>query len=141
MSKAKKMKIIDGKLTLVDIHDREEVIKVVNEVFDQLDDKTKENLELKRKLEKPTEDKLAEMKAELDMVKAELQKAHKNSLYILSEKDKETAHQFWLEHREVCPNKGRNMVYVVWGTGIGNCIEYGCRVCGDMVDLTDASIW
>ena len=35
MSKAKKMKIIDGELSLVDIHDREEVIKVVNEVFDQ----------------------------------------------------------------------------------------------------------
>lgn len=141
MANVKKMKIVDGKLTVIEMQDREEVVKTINSIFDEIDDLKTQNALLRKELAKPKDEQLLKLKLQLEETKAELSKVKSDALYIFSEKDKAVIHDFWLEHRDKCPVEGKNMAFVVWGTGIGDCVEYGCRVCGDVVDLTDTSRW
>ena len=141
MANVKKMKIVDGKLTVIEMQDREEVVKTVNSIFDEIDDLKTQNALLRKELARPKDEQILKLKLQLEEVKAELSKVKSDALYIFSEKDKAAIHDFWLEHREKCPAEGKSMAYVVWGTGIGDCIEYGCRICGDVIDLTDTRRW
>lgn len=144
---AKKMKVIEvnGKPQLREYFDREDIIKMLNDAFDDLEGSIKRKDEViesqAREIDRPNDEKLADAIRENEMLKEKISELYKNSLYVLSAEDRKKSQEFWSEHRKVCAGKGRHMEWVIYGTGIGSCLEYRCKTCGEKIDLTDISKW
>lgn len=145
MAKKMKMMKVNGKPQLVEYFDREDIMKMLNDTFDDLEDSIKRKDEViesqAREIDRPNDEKLADAIRENEVLKEKISELYKNSLYMLSDEDRRKSHEFWDEHRKTCPGKGRYMEWAVWGTGIGSCIEYRCKHCGEKIDLTDVDSW
>lgn len=137
----KTMKYVDGELVFMQEHDRDEFIGIVNTLYDRLEDKDKKIYVLEERLKRPTDEALAEAHEIIAALREENKKLQRDSLYMLSESDREKSHRFWEEHRKTCAGKGRYMEWIVTGTGLGMCLEYKCKHCGEGIDLTDIDSW
>ena len=78
---------------------------------------------------------------EIKRLKEELDFYQRNTLVILSDKQRENARCFQKEHYENCETGMMSFKYTIIPTGIGNVVEIRCPKCGEILDLTDYDLW
>ena len=117
--------------------------KDVKEMLQELSDKIElmqedhdDLVESYRKLkdEKFKDEEIKRLKEELDFYQ-------RNTLVILSDKQRENARRFQKEHYENCETGMTSFKYTIIPTGIGNVVEIRCPKCGEILDLTDYDMW
>ena len=117
--------------------------KDVKEMLQELSDKIElmqedhdDLVESYRKLkdEKFKDEEIKRLKEELDFYQ-------RNTLVILSDKQRENARRFQKEHYENCETGMTSFKYTIIPTGIGNVVEIRCPKCGEILDLTDYDLW
>ena len=97
--------------------------------------KSKEDLaeERLRKLEEyDKEEEIAKLKKKIEHLR-------RNSVAIMSDKEKELYKTFSRRHNEKCGSRSSEIR--VSGTGIGGIIKCYCPKCGEIEDITDISSW
>lgn len=120
---------------------REQVVEAFDMVVEKNESLREENSKLRRELDRPTDEALADAHAQIIELKEKVEKMQRNSLYVMSEEQKTKSYEWWKEHRKTCPGKGRHMEWAIIGTGLGDCLYYRCIHCEDSIDLTDTSNW
>lgn len=77
---------------------------------------------------------------EIQGLEERIQGLHRNSLMIMSDKERDDDEAFRQEHYETC-NNGSTFCYELSGTGIGTVIIVSCPVCGAKKNITDINSW
>lgn len=85
---------------------------------------------LKVKDEKFKDNELKRLKEELDFYK-------RNSLVVLTDKQKKRAEEFIHEHYKKCDTGHRSFVYTVTPTNVITAVELRCPVCGEIIDVSN----
>ena len=85
---------------------------------------------LKIKDEKFKDEEVKRLKEELDFYK-------RNSLVVLSDKQRERAKEFQHEHYKKCETGHRSFVYTVTPTNVITIVELRCPVCGEIIDVSN----
>lgn len=84
---------------------------------------------------------------EIQEYKAMAEEIRKNSLLVMSEKEKQAERKFRDEHYHTCAEplhskgKGNTYIYELTGTGLGTIIRIKCPICGEEKDITDLDNW
>lgn len=74
---------------------------------------------------------------ELKKVKEELDFYKRNSLVVLTDKQRERAEEFQREHYEKCDTGHRSFVYTVTPTNVITIVELRCPKCGEIIDVSN----
>ena len=61
----------------------------------------------------------------------------RNSLVVLSDKQKERAKEFQHEHYKKCETGHRSFVYTVTPTNVITIVELRCPICGEIIDVSN----
>ncbi len=77
---------------------------------------------------------------ELQELREEIRQLHKNTLLIMTDKEKKEQRAFCDKHYESCKNGG-SYTYHLCGTGIGTSIKIECDKCHEIKDITDVDSW
>lgn len=75
---------------------------------------------------------------EIHKLREEIAELRRNSLLIMSDKEKEAAKTFSEEHYIKCHG---NVEYNLVGTGIGTVVKIKCQKCNLQQDITDIDAW
>lgn len=80
---------------------------------------------------------------EVERLQSEIDRVRRNSLLILSDKERDSIQDFSRKHYE---KHGRlktlnTYIYTLSGVGIGTTISIKCPVCGEEKDVTDTESW
>ena len=84
---------------------------------------------------------------EIQTLQNRLKQSYRNSLCMLSDKEKDSLRAFRDKHYEMCcgngkyKSKGNTWIYTISGTGIGHIIKITCPECGQTEDVTDIDSW
>lgn len=85
---------------------------------------------LKIKDEKFENEEIKRLKEELDFYK-------RNSLVVLSDKQKKRANEFTHEHYKKCSTGYRSFTYTVVPTNVTTIVELRCPICGEIIDVSN----
>lgn len=77
---------------------------------------------------------------EIQHLNKENKRLQAHSLVQLSDKELSSIRDFENLHYRKCKN-GNTYWYRITDVGIGHCIEVKCDVCGEMLDVTDNTVW
>ena len=112
--------------------DIKDTLKELEALIDLLqedkDDYRQAYLEVKD--EKFKDEEVKRLKEELDFYK-------RNSLVVLSDKQRERAKEFQHEHYKKCETGHRSFVYTVTPTNVITIVELRCPVCGEIIDVSN----
>lgn len=89
---------------------------------------------LEVKDEKFKDDELKRLKEELDFYK-------RNSLVVLTDKQKKRAEEFIHEHYKKCDTGHKSFVYTVTPTNVITIVELRCPVCREIIDVSNYDEW
>lgn len=114
-----------------------DVIKIKNqnilkEINKYIIDFIEENETLKKQLFEYSKDE------EIQKLKKEIQNIRRNSITILTDKQKEKVKLFSDKHYTSCKC---NIEYIITGTSLGECVEIQCKKCKESEDVTDFDNW
>lgn len=70
----------------------------------------------------------------------QIEHIRKNSLVVMSDKEKADYIAFRDEHFQKCNNPNKYIFEIV-GTGLGACIKITCPKCNESKDITDTDSW
>lgn len=121
----------DGKPVIKRVIDLDSMFQELKEYIKDMETR---NEELKDKLNNYNKDK------EIQRYQNELMNIRRNSLYILSDKEKELVNEFRKEHYKKC-GKSSRIEYILNPTEIGTGISIRCSKCGGEKDITDYGEW
>ena len=85
---------------------------------------------LEVKDEKFKDEEVKRLKEELDFYK-------RNSLVVLSDKQRERAKEFQHEHYKKCETGHRSFTYTVTPTNVITIVELRCPKCGEIIDVSN----
>ena len=112
--------------------DIKETLKELQALIELLEedkeDYRKAYLEIKD--EKFKDDELKRLKEELDFYK-------RNSLVVLTDKQKKRAEEFIHEHYKKCDTGHRSFIYAVTPTNVITIVELRCPVCREIIDVSN----
>lgn len=74
---------------------------------------------------------------EVKRLKEELAFYKRNSLVVLSDKQKERAEEFIHEHYKKCETGHRSFIYTVTPTNVITIVELRCPRCGEIIDVSN----
>ncbi len=92
------------------------------------------NIELQEELKNFNKDD------EIQRLLSENSRLRRNSIKIMTKKEKEAAELFAKKHYESCNSK-LGISYILTGAGMGTTIEVMCNKCGVEEDITDTDSW
>lgn len=112
--------------------DIKDTLKELENQIDMLQDDKEDYRQayLEVKDEKFENEEIKRLKEELDFYK-------RNSLVVLSDKQKERAKEFQHEHYKKCDTGHRSFVYTVTPTNVITIVELRCPKCGEIIDVSN----
>lgn len=112
--------------------DIKDTLKELENQIDMLQDDKEDYRQayLEVKDEKFENEEIKRLKEELDFYK-------RNSLVVLSDKQKERAKEFQHEHYKKCETGHRSFVYTVTPTNVITIVELRCPKCGEIIDVSN----
>lgn len=119
-----KKAVLRGKSIKDSLKELQALIELLEE---DKEDYRKAYLEIKD--EKFKDKELKRLKEELDFYK-------RNSLAILSDKQKKRAEEFIHEHYKKCDTGYRSFVYTVTPSNVITIVELRCPICGEIIDVS-----
>ena len=116
-----------------------DIKKMLQELSDKIELMQEDHNDLVESYRKLKDEKFKD--EEIKRLKKELDFYQRNTLVILSDKQRENARRFQKEHYENCETGKVSFKYTIIPTGIGNVVEIRCPKCGEILDLTDYDLW
>ena len=108
--------------------------KILEELEQYITDLVDSNEKLKEQLNNYNKDE------EIQRLKDEVLNLRRNSIHIMTEKEKMAAELFSTEHYYSCKSQ-LGVDYILTGTGIGTAIKIKCNKCKVEKDITDFENW
>lgn len=76
---------------------------------------------------------------EIEKRDAKIHKLRHNSIYVMSDKEKERLEAFREKHGKSCHEN--RVIWNIRETGVGDVIKISCHVCGEEENITDSESW
>lgn len=104
------------------------IIEELDELLDTNRRLETRNAEMKRALNAPSDEKLADALEKIRELEGKLSMERRNSLYTFKSEELDKSNELYMEHKSKC--KSRNLYYEVVPTGIGSVVYLCCKNCG-----------